>query len=68
MLLAGCTGIALSLNPHWEEGETTAPPIGTLAMAQHTRPLHSVSFSQILSDDVEGDLLMTHFRATIFSS
>lgn len=30
--------------------------------------LHSVSFSQILSGDDEGDLPMTHFCATIFSS
>jgi len=31
--------------------------------------IHSVSFSQILvDDDDEGDLLMTHFGATIFSS
>ena len=31
-------------------------------------PLHSISFSQILSYDDEGDPPMTHFCATIFSS
>ena len=54
--------------PHDKKSDNAQNQNRTMQRMRMVSALHSASFSQILSGDDQGDLPMTHFCATIFSS